>query len=111
MLIKSCFYVWLCLGMAQLVFAGDLDDGITIEDAISDQLGSEEPNINYIRSKVQAAKQRGDKDIIVSCNAGNTTIEGNVSGPVTVINVVGGNGKNTIYCDDKNPGKNPKGTK
>lgn len=112
MLIKNCLILLLIAAISYPLYANDLDDGIAIDEFVSDDIGGSAPNMSYIRSKVKAAKYRGDKDIIHTCG-GNVDIT--APGNNIVINEIS---DSNIYCDSKDKGTNngnglskPKGKK
>lgn len=110
MLIKNCLFLLLMAVISHPVSANDLDDGIALDDFISDDIGTNSPNMSYIRSKIKAAKKRGDKDVKNDCHFGSPAIEGKPGQQITNIVTVGGH--LIINCDKNsnnyNANENPR---
>lgn len=92
------------LSMCSFSFAGDLDDGIKLDEAINDDLKIEK-NLQYIKRKALAKAQaqqsgeEGDPKVIVNtaCGTGNQNFGAgaNLKG-ATIVNLSNNTGANAV---------------
>jgi hypothetical protein len=100
MLKKSNICLILLFLASNPIFADDLNDGITMDDAIDDQLQINK-NMNFIKRNAMAKALRGSKNVIVDCGSGNQIFGpgANLNG-ATIVNL--SNNKNTTsVCNKK----------
>ncbi|NOT84091.1 MAG: hypothetical protein HOP02_04755 [Methylococcaceae bacterium] len=89
-----------CLSSGFVYAAGDLEDGISLDEDINDDL-TLTPNIEFITRNAMAKALRGSKKVIVNCGVGNQ-----VFGPganiknTTIINAT--DNKGAVSLCDKN---------